>query len=145
MYVCTYVRTYVPANLIRTIMSLDWAKFEANEKDLESDGALWDLYERWCKVFNQERDREEMARRFSYFKKTVLRVEQNKKSDLPYRLGINHFADGKLRELCIESGSMNFRQRRSCSTSLSYGSEVRGQARRKRASRRNRNLKSICN
>jgi hypothetical protein len=26
-----------------------------------------------------------MARRFSYFKETVLRVEENKKSDLPYR------------------------------------------------------------
>ena len=121
------------------------AKFVAQEKDLDSDEAMWALYERWCKFFNQKRDREEMARRFSSFKETVLRVEKNKKSNLPYRLAINKFADGKLRELCIESGSMNFRQRRSCSTSLSYGSEVRGQARRKRASRRNRNLKSICN
>lgn len=71
-------------------MFVDWAKFEADEKDLE--------YERWCKHFNQERDRDEMARRFSRFKETVLRVEENKKSDVPYRLGINKFADGKLRE-----------------------------------------------
>jgi hypothetical protein len=33
------------------------------------------------------------------FKETVLCVEENKKSDLPYRLGINQFADGKLAEL----------------------------------------------
>ena len=103
------------------------------------DDALWDLYERWCKFFNQERDREEMARRFSYFKETLLRVEENKKSDLPYRLEINKFADGKLRELWIESSSMNHVSRsllrRRCSAPPIYGSEVRGQARR--ASRRN--------
>jgi hypothetical protein len=46
----------------------------AEEKDLESDEALWALYERWCKYFNEERDRDEMARRFSKLKETVLRV-----------------------------------------------------------------------
>jgi len=40
-----------------------------------------------------------MARRFTSLKETVLCVEENKKSDLPYRLGINQFADGKLVEL----------------------------------------------
>ncbi|XP_066323688.1 uncharacterized protein [Miscanthus floridulus] len=67
----------------------DWAIFEADDKDLESDEALWALYERWCKFFNQERDRDEMARRFTSFKETVLCVEENKRSDLPYRLGID--------------------------------------------------------
>jgi hypothetical protein len=89
-------------DLIRTqhlCLYVDWAIFEAYEKDLESDEALWALYERWCKFFKQERDRDEMARRFSSFKETVLCVEENKKSDLPYRLGINQFADGKLAEL----------------------------------------------
>ena len=57
--------------ITRNYVSIDWAKFEANDKDLESDDALWDLYERRCKFFNQERDREEMARRFSYFKETA--------------------------------------------------------------------------
>jgi putative sterol carrier protein len=37
-------------------------EFVADEKDLESDEALWALYERWCKHFNQECDRDEMAR-----------------------------------------------------------------------------------
>jgi len=119
--------------ITRNYVSIDWAKFEANDKDLESDDALWDLYERWCKFFNQERDREEMARRFSSFKETVLRVEKNKKSNLPYRLAINKFADGKLRELYIKSSTMNHRRPRSASPI--YGSQVRGQA--KRAGRRN--------
>lgn len=75
------------------------AEFVAEEKDLESDEALWALYERWCKYFNEERDRDEMARRFSKFKKTVLRVQRNKKAGLPYTLEINYLADGKLIEL----------------------------------------------
>uniref|UniRef100_K3YML5 Cathepsin propeptide inhibitor domain-containing protein n=1 Tax=Setaria italica TaxID=4555 RepID=K3YML5_SETIT len=73
--------------------------FEAEEKDLESDEALWALYERWCKAFNQERSLDEMARRFSKFKETVLSVESNKKARLPYRFEINKFADGKMAEL----------------------------------------------
>jgi len=71
----------------------------AEEKDLESDEALWALYERWCKYFNEERDRDEMARRFSKLKETVLRVQRNKKAGLPYTLEINYLADGKLIEL----------------------------------------------
>uniref|UniRef100_K3YL64 Cathepsin propeptide inhibitor domain-containing protein n=1 Tax=Setaria italica TaxID=4555 RepID=K3YL64_SETIT len=80
---------------------LDLAKVEfvADEKDLESDEALWALYERWCKAFNQERSLEEMARRFSKFKQTVLMLDSNKKARLPYRLEINWFADGKDIEL----------------------------------------------
>jgi hypothetical protein len=64
-----------------------------------------------------------MARRFSYFKETVLRVEENKKSDLPYRLGISKFADGKLIELYRKSSTRNHVRRR-CSASPIYGSEV---------------------
>lgn len=67
----------------------------ADEKDLESDEALWALYER----FNQERDRDEMARRFDEFKRVVLLVHQENNSDLPHELAINQFADGKLSEL----------------------------------------------
>jgi len=43
------------------------------EADMASDEALWALYERWCKAFNQERQPDEMARRFSKFKEVVLR------------------------------------------------------------------------
>ncbi|KAL6839038.1 hypothetical protein ACP4OV_031092 [Aristida adscensionis] len=76
-------------------------QFVADEKDLESDEALWALYERWCKHFNQERDRDEMARRFNEFKGLVLFVHQENNSGRPYKLGINQFTDGKLSELCL--------------------------------------------
>lgn len=38
------------------------------DKDMESDEAVWALYERWCKVFKKQRDPAEMARRFKIFK-----------------------------------------------------------------------------
>ncbi|CAN6280649.1 unnamed protein product [Urochloa humidicola] len=44
------------------------------EKDLESDEALWALYERWCKAFNKERDHAEMVRRFPEFKFSAIIV-----------------------------------------------------------------------
>lgn len=71
----------------------------AEDKDLESDEALWALYERWCKAFNEERDHNEMACRFNYFKDTVLLVNETNKADLTYKLGINELSDGKLAEL----------------------------------------------
>ncbi|TVU41333.1 hypothetical protein EJB05_14839 [Eragrostis curvula] len=74
-------------------------EFVADEKDIVSDEAIWALYERWCKFFNEERSLDEMACRFHKFKKTVLRVDRNKKACLPYRLEINWFADGKNIEL----------------------------------------------
>jgi hypothetical protein len=73
--------------------------FLAEDKDLESDEALWGLYECWCKAFNEERDHDEMVRRFSRFKDTVLLVDETNKADLPYKLEISRFADGKLIEL----------------------------------------------
>jgi len=43
----------------------------ADEKDLESDEALWAFYERWRKHYNLERRRDKMAYRFDKFKRTV--------------------------------------------------------------------------
>ncbi|TVU43929.1 hypothetical protein EJB05_03350, partial [Eragrostis curvula] len=74
-------------------------KFVAQEKDLESDEALWALYERWCEFFNQKRDHGEMLRRFKKFKETVwLGVHRTNKASVPYKLPLNKFADGKLLE-----------------------------------------------
>ena len=67
----------------------------ADDKDLESDEALWALYQRWCKFFNQERDHDEMVRRFPEFKETALSVDRVNKANLPYKFGFNDFADGK--------------------------------------------------
>ncbi|CAN6235037.1 unnamed protein product [Urochloa humidicola] len=38
------------------------------DKDVESDEAVWALYERWCKAFNKKRDHAEMVRRFKIFR-----------------------------------------------------------------------------
>jgi len=62
---------------------------------MASDEALWALYELWCKAFNQERQPDEMARRFSKFKEVVLRVDRHNKANLPTKLGLNKFADRK--------------------------------------------------
>ncbi|KAJ1290854.1 hypothetical protein BS78_02G274700 [Paspalum vaginatum] len=71
-------------------------EFVAEDKDLESDQAMWALYERWCKAFNQPRDRDEMLCYFNEFKDAVRHVISSNKAGLPYTLGINKFADGKL-------------------------------------------------
>uniref|UniRef100_A0A0A9D7R1 Cathepsin propeptide inhibitor domain-containing protein n=1 Tax=Arundo donax TaxID=35708 RepID=A0A0A9D7R1_ARUDO len=47
------------------------AGLDVTDKDLESDEAIWVLYERWCKAYNKERDPDEMARRFHIFKRTA--------------------------------------------------------------------------
>jgi hypothetical protein len=73
--------------------------FVADEKDLESDEALWAFYERWRKHYNLDRDRDEMACRFDEFKHTVFSVHQVNKSNLPYKCEVNMFADGKLAEI----------------------------------------------
>jgi hypothetical protein len=84
-------------SLIRAIAGK--VRFVAEAKDLESDEAIWALYERWCVAFSQERSREEMARRFGMFKETALMVDETNRADLPYKLEINDSADGKVREL----------------------------------------------
>ncbi|TKW14190.1 hypothetical protein SEVIR_5G151600v4 [Setaria viridis] len=79
-----------------TLEPLTRPAFEVDDKDLESDEALWAFYERWCKFWGQERSREEMQRRFDLFKDTVLFVHRcNKNGD---QLEVGMFADGKLAE-----------------------------------------------
>ena len=76
--------------------------FVFDDKDLESDEALWALYERWCKAFGEERSREEMQRRFDTFKERVLFVDRHNKQtiirDDTASFEVNMFADGKLAE-----------------------------------------------
>uniref|UniRef100_A0A0D9VZQ4 Cathepsin propeptide inhibitor domain-containing protein n=1 Tax=Leersia perrieri TaxID=77586 RepID=A0A0D9VZQ4_9ORYZ len=62
------------------------------DKDVESDDAIWALYERWCEAYNKERDHAEMARRFKVFKDSVEGVhENNVVDDLVY---LGRFCDG---------------------------------------------------
>jgi hypothetical protein len=60
------------------------------DEDLASDEATWPLYENWCKVYNKERDSEDMTRRFPIFKAAATYV--HKLEDGTARLG--KFADG---------------------------------------------------
>ncbi|XP_015699027.1 uncharacterized protein LOC107305514 [Oryza brachyantha] len=96
-----------------TDKSKGWVKFVAEEKDLESDKALWDLYKRWCKAFNVERDHAEMLHRFPAFKASVLFVHHtNNRPNLSYKLAITKMADGKLREICINGKRPDYQLRK---------------------------------
>nr|CAB3467557.1 unnamed protein product [Digitaria exilis] len=76
--------------------------FVVDDKDLESDEALWALYERWCKFWGEERSHEEMQRRFGKFKRSVLFVDHFNKKAIrdgnSCRLEVNMFSDEKLQE-----------------------------------------------
>jgi len=69
-----------------------------SDEDLESEEALWALYQRWCKSFNVKLDYDEMVRRFDTFKDSVRMVHSVNKANLPYTLKLSQFADGKLAE-----------------------------------------------
>ncbi|CAD6334811.1 unnamed protein product [Miscanthus lutarioriparius] len=77
----------------------DRVEFVPEEEDVESDEALWDLYERWCKAFNQKREPDEMACRFNKFKNRVLRVHSINNANQSIKLGLTKFSDGKLAEM----------------------------------------------
>ncbi|CAO2167430.1 unnamed protein product [Urochloa humidicola] len=65
-----------------------------DEKDLASDEALWDLYERWQAHHHVHRHHGEKGRRFGTFKENVHFIHaHNKRGDRPYRLRLNRFGD----------------------------------------------------
>ncbi|XP_057415157.1 vignain-like [Lotus japonicus] len=67
--------------------------FDFNEKDLESEESLWDLYERWRSVHTVSRSLDEKRKRFNVFKANVMHVHDTNKLDMPYKLELNKFAD----------------------------------------------------
>nr|ACF84854.1 unknown [Zea mays] len=65
-----------------------------DERDLASDEALWDLYERWQTHHRVHRHHGEKGRRFGTFKENVRFIHaHNKRGDRPYRLRLNRFGD----------------------------------------------------
>lgn len=64
-----------------------------DEKDLASEEALWDLYERWRSYHTVSRDLEEKSKRFNVFKENVKHVHKVNQMDKPYKLKLNKFAD----------------------------------------------------
>ncbi|XP_062187223.1 cysteine endopeptidase Rep1-like [Phragmites australis] len=65
-----------------------------DERDLASEEALWDLYERWQVHHQVQRHHGEKGRRFGTFKDNVRFIHaHNKRGDRPYRLRLNRFGD----------------------------------------------------
>lgn len=67
--------------------------FDLNEKDLESEESLWDLYERWRSHHTVSRSLSEKNKRFNVFKANVMHIYETNKMDKPYKLKLNRFAD----------------------------------------------------
>ncbi|KAI5003051.1 hypothetical protein ZWY2020_027701 [Hordeum vulgare] len=64
------------------------------DKDLESEEALWDLYERWQSAHRVRRHHAEKHRRFGTFKSNAHFIHShNKRGEHPYRLHLNRFGD----------------------------------------------------
>ncbi|WVZ50942.1 hypothetical protein U9M48_002145 [Paspalum notatum var. saurae] len=67
------------------------------EKDVESDEAVWALYRSWCEAYGKERDHDQMAARFDFFKKTAQSVYSNNKAlvyEPDFQTMLGPFADG---------------------------------------------------
>ncbi|RDX84120.1 hypothetical protein CR513_34880 [Mucuna pruriens] len=67
--------------------------FDLNEKEVESEEGLWDLYERWRSHHTVSRSLDEKHNRFNVFKANVMHVHNTNKMDKPYKLKLNRFAD----------------------------------------------------
>ncbi|CAN6177250.1 unnamed protein product [Urochloa humidicola] len=69
---------------------------DVTAKDLESDEAVWALYENWCKAFNKDRSRDEMAHRFRVFKRCAEDVYEMNQPDDPdeEQMRLEEFSDG---------------------------------------------------
>ena len=65
---------------------------------LESDEALWAMYEYWRKYYGISRDSAEMNYRFKIFKRTARFVHKTKNSGIS-SVGMNLFADQTLEEV----------------------------------------------
>lgn len=66
---------------------------EIQDRDLESEERLWDLYERWRSEHTVSRDLGEKHVRFNVFKQNVRHIHKVNQMDKPYKLRLNQFAD----------------------------------------------------
>ncbi|KAL9239187.1 hypothetical protein vseg_013530 [Gypsophila vaccaria] len=67
--------------------------FDFQDKDLHSDEALSNLYERWCRHHAVSRSPNDTKKRFNVFKENVRHVHKVNQMDRPYKLKLNKFAD----------------------------------------------------
>lgn len=64
-----------------------------DDKDVESDETLWQLYEKWRQHHTVSRDMNDKHKRFNVFKENVKYIHEVNKKDKPYKLALNKFAD----------------------------------------------------
>lgn len=64
-----------------------------DDKDVESDETLWQLYEKWRRHHTVSRDMNDKHKRFNVFKENVKYIHEVNKKDKPYKLALNKFAD----------------------------------------------------
>ncbi|KAJ3670261.1 hypothetical protein LUZ60_010585 [Juncus effusus] len=64
-----------------------------DEKDLESEEKLWDLYGRWQSYHAISRQHHEKHRRFNTFKDNARFIHEFNKKDKPYKLALNKYGD----------------------------------------------------
>uniref|UniRef100_A0A0D9XYC3 Cathepsin propeptide inhibitor domain-containing protein n=1 Tax=Leersia perrieri TaxID=77586 RepID=A0A0D9XYC3_9ORYZ len=54
--------------------------FAYDENDLESEEAVWALYERWFSFYDVKREHDDMVRRFGFFKDKAHKILEFNKS-----------------------------------------------------------------
>ncbi|KAJ4967897.1 hypothetical protein NE237_014598 [Protea cynaroides] len=81
--------------VLRLTQSLEFNKkrFEFNEKDLETDYSVQDLYERWSSYHNIFRDHSVKQMHINVFKEKAKFIYEFNKKDAPSKLELNRFAD----------------------------------------------------
>ncbi|KAJ3687511.1 hypothetical protein LUZ61_016675 [Rhynchospora tenuis] len=87
-----------PLSLFTTLLALTVAITHTqcipfDEKNLESDETLWQLYEKWRSQHTVSRDLTDKHKRFNVFKENVRYIHEFNKKDKPYKLALNKFAD----------------------------------------------------
>uniref|UniRef100_A0A0D9XAT1 Uncharacterized protein n=1 Tax=Leersia perrieri TaxID=77586 RepID=A0A0D9XAT1_9ORYZ len=87
-------RVVVAAAMVLVLGCTTTAAMEFGEKDLSSESALWDLYERWRGHHRDARDLADKSRRFNVFKHNARLIHEfNSRPNEPYKLRLNRFAD----------------------------------------------------
>ncbi|OVA20772.1 Magnesium transporter NIPA [Macleaya cordata] len=68
-------------------------RIDFDDKDLESEESLWNLYGRWMSYYQVTHDPKEKQERFKIFKENVHFIHDFRKNDNSFGLALNKFAD----------------------------------------------------
>ncbi|KAM7269751.1 hypothetical protein ACFE04_025248 [Oxalis oulophora] len=67
--------------------------FDYEEKDLQSEESLWDLYERWRSHHTDSHSLQDKGTRFNVFKENLRHIHKVNQMNMPYKLKLNKFSD----------------------------------------------------